>query len=83
MHIEITLGMSLQVGLAFLTSLPMYIYGFTCSAVYGTGPWTVAAAICLGPTSLSVTLLQQQTPLLLPENWPLTPIKLCVIWCKC
>lgn len=70
MHIGIACVMSIKVGIVFITSIPAYVYGFSCTAAYASTSWQIAAAIGLGPTIMSILLLS------LPENWPLTPVSL-------
>ena len=36
LHVGIGLGMSVRVGLVFLTTLPSYIHGFGCEAAVGS-----------------------------------------------
>ena len=69
-HVGIALFMSKKVGIVFITSLPVYIYGFchgssSTSFYVGTTtttPWIIAATVGLGPT-LSCILMS-----ILPSN---------------
>ena len=72
MHIGIATTMSLTVGLAFLTVLPSYAYGFSSSCSLASPEHLFAVLVGLGP-SLVCVLWQKS---LLPEHWPLCPIAL-------
>lgn len=71
LHIGIAFGMSLRVGLVFLTTLPTYITGFGCDARVGSTEWCLAAAIALGPSAIAIVRGR-----LLSEEWPCTPCSL-------
>lgn len=71
MHVGIAVAMSGQVGLLFLTTLPSYILGFSCTAPLGSKPWCAAAFVGLLPSAVSAL---SRRPL--QENWPLTPVSL-------
>eukprot|EP00927_Polykrikos_kofoidii_P063495 TRINITY_DN58328_c0_g1_i1.p1 TRINITY_DN58328_c0_g1~~TRINITY_DN58328_c0_g1_i1.p1 ORF type:complete len:430 (-),score=54.16 TRINITY_DN58328_c0_g1_i1:42-1331(-) len=71
LHVGIALFMSGQVGLAFLTTLPAYVVGFSCAAEVGSRPWLTSVVIGVGPTA--VVFLRGR---LLPENWPCCPVAL-------
>jgi hypothetical protein len=70
MHVGIVSLMSFKVGVAFFTTIPVYLYAFDCDAEIGTKPWLLAALLGLGPTLCSVLLIP------IPENWPFTPVSL-------
>jgi hypothetical protein len=72
MHIGIALVLSINVGLAFWTTIPCYLYGFSCSADFGSEQWWVALSITVGPTFCSWMLGER----LLPEVWPFSPVSL-------
>mgnify|MGYP007078150395 CR=1 FL=1 len=71
LHIGIACGMSLRVGLVFLTTLPTYVIGFGCQSAIGSPEWSLAAALALGPSAFA--LLRGR---LLAEDWPCTPCSL-------
>jgi hypothetical protein len=71
MHLGIAACMSLKVGLAFVTTLPCYLVGFSCSAAVGSAQWVLAAAVGVVPSLLSVASERS-----IPDEWPLTPFTL-------
>ena len=71
MHVGIAVLMSLQVGLAFMTTLPCYVVGFCCEAPLGSGPWALALLLGLAPTAVSWL---RGAPL--PEDWPCSGLAL-------
>mmetsp|Transcript_6385 Transcript_6385/g.13381 ORF Transcript_6385/g.13381 Transcript_6385/m.13381 type:complete len:473 (-) Transcript_6385:36-1454(-) len=89
MHVGIAVTMSLQVGLVFLSTFPIYIMGFQSDGVepwtgQNIGPWITALIIGLLPFFLLVIqFLQHQLfhqncfpNMILPEDWPLSAISL-------
>ena len=58
-------------GLAFTTTLPCYILGFSCDAAVGSAPWVLAVAIGVLPSAVCMSAGG-----LLPDEWPLTPFSL-------
>ena len=70
MHVGIFLAMSAQVGLAFVTALPVYVLGF-CGGPLDRGPRLLAALVGLGPTAWSLGAGRS-----IPETWPLSPCAL-------
>uniref|UniRef100_A0A7S1BI85 HTTM domain-containing protein n=1 Tax=Corethron hystrix TaxID=216773 RepID=A0A7S1BI85_9STRA len=64
LHAGIALVMSRNVGLVFLTSLPVHVAGFRCDAPVGTGPWLLAVVLGIGP-ALCVAARGA-----LREDWP-------------
>lgn len=71
MHVGITMLMSARVGLVFLTTLPIYIVGFSCKASVFSPEWWFAAAIGIGPSAL-VAARQR----MLPDDWPCSAVSL-------
>jgi hypothetical protein len=71
MHVGIAVTMSARVGLIFVTSLPAYTIGFSCTAPVASATWMVAAVIGLMPTATAALFRRR-----LPENWPSSPISL-------
>ncbi|CAK0876155.1 unnamed protein product [Prorocentrum cordatum] len=71
LHVGIALGMSLNVGLVFLTTLPTYVHGFSCDARVGSAEWWLAAGVALLPSALALARGRQ-----LAEDWPCTPCSL-------
>lgn len=72
MHIGIATTMSLTVGLAFLTVLPSYAYGFSSSYALLSFEHLCALLVGVGP-SLACVVWKKS---LLPEHWPSCPIAL-------
>ena len=70
MHIGIASIMSVKVGLAFLTTIPVYQFAFTCNVEIGSHPWFVAVLVGSGPTVFTWLIMP------IPENWPFTPVSL-------
>lgn len=68
LHLGIGLAMSCKVGLVFLTTLPAYYIGFSCSAPVGSNEWLLAASLAWMPTMASAA-----TGLPIPEVWPPPP----------
>ena len=66
MHFGIAWTMSLFVGIAFLTTLPTYVVGFSCDAPFLSLYWNIAAI------GLLPTLASAFRGKLAPENWPLS-----------
>ena len=72
LHIGIAICMSLNVGIAFLTVIPSYMYGFSSNADLLSLENACAVVIGLGPLLFSWLCRNS----LLPEHWPLCPIAL-------
>jgi len=71
MHVGIATLMSARVGLVFLTTLPIYIVGFSCEAPVFSPEWWCAAAIGIGPSAWSVARQR-----MLPDDWPCSAVSL-------
>jgi hypothetical protein len=56
--------------MSFWTSIPCYLYGFSCSASFGSEQWWVALSVAVGPTLFSWMSGER----LLPEDWPFSPV---------
>lgn len=78
MHIGIALLLSFKVASSFWTTIPVYLYGFSCQAEFASKPWFLALAIAFGPTLVATILKggEDGSGLILPENWPWTPVGL-------
>lgn len=71
MHVGIATLMSARVGIVFLTTLPVYVVGFSCQAPVGAPEWWSA----LG-TGIAPSLLVMATQTLLPDDWPCSALSL-------
>lgn len=72
MHLGIASAMSLKVGLAFLTTIPCYVYGFTTHTEFGSVAHFLSILVGLGPTIFTILFRGS----LLPEDWPSCPLAL-------
>jgi hypothetical protein len=81
-HVAIAILLSFKVGFSFWTTIPVYLYGFSCAAEFATAPWFLALAIGFGPTIIATMLKGGNTSdrngTAIPENWPCTPVGLFV-----
>jgi len=71
LHIGIAVLMSLKVGVVFLTTIPCYYIGYSCTASIGSIEWIVAFGVGFLPSLWELT-----TKTMLPENWPISPLPL-------
>lgn len=80
MHVAISLFLSCKVGFSFWTTIPVYLYGFSCPAEFASPPWFLALAIGFGPTMMATMFRGGHSGdgsgSILPENWPCTPVGL-------
>ena len=77
LHVGIALFMSKKVGIVFITSLPVYIYGFQSDVALGSTPWIVASTIGFGPTLFGIMVSGFKNSVCgLAENWPISPVSL-------
>jgi hypothetical protein len=81
-HVGTALLLSFRAGFSFWTTIPVYLYGFSCPAEFASAPWFLAVVIAFGPTVAATTLGgcggdgSGSGGLALPDSWPWTPVSL-------